>query len=222
MNASRTGTRIGIIACEMLRKEIDLLAEDDPDIVHKEYLHFGLHADPKDLRRTVEEKINALEGRVDVVLLGYGTCRSLHNISHRLRVPIVMLDGDDCIEILLGKEEYAKELKRCAGTWFAIPSIAEKGQEYVVGSLNLDKYEGEYEPSMFVNMVFENYSRCLYINTGVEDREQCKEKSKQFAEQHKLQHEARCGTITNVFIGFNQAKLLAAKILEERAYTPTG
>jgi hypothetical protein len=93
--------RIGIVACDMLRKELDLLTADDPDIVHVEYLDFALHSDPDHLRATIEEKVNGLGGKVDAVLLGFGLCRGLKDIERQLTTPTVTLDGDDCVDILL-------------------------------------------------------------------------------------------------------------------------
>ncbi|MCK7510436.1 MAG: hypothetical protein MZV70_44555 [Desulfobacterales bacterium] len=55
--------RIGVVACESFRKEMDLLTEGDPDIVHKEYLEFGLHSYPQDLKRAVVEHVNASAGK---------------------------------------------------------------------------------------------------------------------------------------------------------------
>jgi hypothetical protein len=37
--------RIGIVACEILKREIEQLAKDDPDIVHREFLDFALYID---------------------------------------------------------------------------------------------------------------------------------------------------------------------------------
>jgi hypothetical protein len=202
--------RIGIIACDMLRKEFDLLVNDDPDIVHIEYLDFSLHADPKVLKSTIEDKVKALEGKVDAVLLGYGMCKGLKNIEKSLTLPAVLLEGDDCVDILLSPEEYAKELKKCAGTWFAIPGIAERHKEYLDKSLNLEAYYNEeYDADFIRNMVFENYSRCLFIDTGVEGSKECKRLSIEFAEAHKLRHETRCGSIVGIYLGLVKVKTLA-------------
>ena len=69
--------RIGIIACDIWKREIDAVVGDDPSIVHKEYLEFALHVDSAKLKATVIEKVNSLEGKVDAVFLGYATCQSL-------------------------------------------------------------------------------------------------------------------------------------------------
>jgi hypothetical protein len=39
--------RVGIIACEALKSEIELLSADDADIVYREYVKFGMHDYPK-------------------------------------------------------------------------------------------------------------------------------------------------------------------------------
>lgn len=93
--------RIGIIACETFERGLEQLIKDDRDIVHKEYLEFGLHEYPEELKKAVIEKVNALEGKVDAVLLGYGICNSLRDVTHQMRVPTVRLEADDCIGALI-------------------------------------------------------------------------------------------------------------------------
>ena len=93
--------RIAVIACETFRQELDKVLGDDPDIIYKEYVEFGLHEYPKELRAALIEKVNAWEGRADVVLLGYGTCQSLKDIENELKVPTFKLPADDCIGVLL-------------------------------------------------------------------------------------------------------------------------
>lgn len=73
--------RIGIVACEIFKKEIEKLTEGDPDIAHREYLEFGLHLNSAKLKSKVSERVNALKGRVDAVFLGYGICQSLTGIT---------------------------------------------------------------------------------------------------------------------------------------------
>ena len=55
--------KIGIISCETFERNLEPLIKDDPDIVHKEYLEFGLHEYPEELKKAVIDKVNALEGR---------------------------------------------------------------------------------------------------------------------------------------------------------------
>lgn len=205
--------RIGVIACDMLRKEFELITTDDPDIVHLEYLDFALHADPKILKSTIEEKVKGLEGKIDAVLLGYGMCRGLKNIEKELALPTIALEGEDCVDILLPQEEYTKELMRCAGTWFAIPAIADRHEEYISKILNLDGYDNEeYGVDFILKMVFENYSRCLFIDTGVEGAEESKRRSIEFANAHNLRHESRYGSAAGIYLGLVKAKTMAGSL----------
>jgi hypothetical protein len=192
MAQDENGVRIGIIACEILKREIEQLTKDDPDIVHREYLEFALHVDSAILRAKVQEKVNGLKGKVDAVFLGYGICQSLRDIPHALEVPTAMLESDDCIGTLITPIEYEKEKRACVGTWFSTPGWAELGVDGVIKELHLDSAKDQgYEPMHFLKLLFEGYSRCLYVYTGVEEEGQYLEKSKAFAESLNLRHECR-------------------------------
>src|SRR5512136_2282076 len=120
-------TRLGVVACEIFEKELELILKGYPEVTYKEYLEFGLHICTQELKKTVIEKVNALEGKVDSVFLGYGYCQSLKGITEQLRVPTAMLETDDCIGVLLTPSEYEREKKTCTGTWFNSPFWAEMG-----------------------------------------------------------------------------------------------
>lgn len=55
--------RLGIIACDILEREIEFLTKDDPDFTYREYIEFALHENPPEMKRVIIEKVNALEGR---------------------------------------------------------------------------------------------------------------------------------------------------------------
>ena len=69
--------RIGIIACDILKPEIEFLTKDDPDFIVREYLEFALHEYPQDMKEKVRDTVNSYEGKLDAVFLGYATCNSL-------------------------------------------------------------------------------------------------------------------------------------------------
>ena len=185
--------RIGIIACEIFKEEIEFFTKDDPDFVHREYLEFALHDNKKNMRQVITKKVNELEGKVDVILLGYAICQSLQDIAPELKVPLVMFPGDDCIDVLLGPEEYKREKKNCIGTWFSTPGWAVQGAEGLIKAFHLDALEG-YEPSFFLDIFFESYERCLHIDTGIGKSEEYTKMSKDLADQLGLRLECRsCG-----------------------------
>jgi len=109
---------IAIIGCAAIRNELEIVTAGDPDVVHREYLEFGLHLEPEDLRRTIMEKLESLPPGADVVFLGYGHCQTLQGLSERTDVPVVMLEYEDCIAALLTTERYHAEKKNGGLTWF--------------------------------------------------------------------------------------------------------
>ncbi|MDR0508293.1 MAG: DUF1638 domain-containing protein [Candidatus Methanoplasma sp.] len=204
--------RIGLIACDILEPEFELLLKDDPDFVHKEYVEFALHAYPDEMREKLLEKVNALKGEVDAVLLGYAVCQSLGGFTEAVDIPTVMFDGDDCICVLLGANEYTREKKICAGTWFSSPGWAREGMDGIVKELHLDSVEG-VDPMFFMDMMFDSYERCLYIDTGVKDEKgEYLAKSKDFANQLRLRHDERKCGLSALENAIKKVKALAANV----------
>jgi hypothetical protein len=183
---------------------------DDPSIVYKEYLEFALHVDSAKLRSTVIEKVNSLEGKVDAAFLGYATCQSLKGIKEELKVPTVMLDADDCISALLSPTRYAEEKRKVTGTWFNTSGWAEMGLKGVIKELRLDSaIDQGYEPMYFVKILFQGYSRCLYIDTGVEDPEHFRRLSEEFSGQLGLNHECTSCSLDALSKAWKDTKALA-------------
>ena len=195
--------KIGIVACETFRRELEFITAGDPDIVHREYLEFGLHEYPEELKRTVIQKVNALQGKVDAVFLGYGICQSLKDVGKQLQVPTIMIGADDCVGALLTQKEYDRERKICAGTWFATPAFCEMGEEWFrkrmlqqMGEESVKQLEAQgYDTDWFLHRLFDGYSRALFIDTGIGDREYFEGLSRQFATKLNMRHECRLGTL---------------------------
>jgi hypothetical protein len=198
------------VACEILKREIDKLVEGDPDIVHKEYLEFALHVDSANLKAKVEEKVNALKGQVDAVFLGYAVCQSLRDITKRLEVPAVMLESDDCIGVFLSPEGYAHEKRICTGTWFSSPGWAELGWDGVVKELHLDSMKDQgYDAEYFMKLIFQGYSRCLFIDTGVSEMVKYEALAADLAQRLNLRYERTSSASDMLEVGIRKTKALA-------------
>lgn len=203
--------KIAIIACDIFQKELDMLVNNDPHVVHKEYLEFALHDHPEELKARIIEKVNALIGKVDAIFLGYAVCQSLKGIVNEIPIPSAMLDADDCISVFLTPSEYAKEKEKCPGTWFNSPKWAELGIEGANKEMHLDCLKDQgFEPIYFLKLMFEGYERCLFIDTGVPDRERWELLSKQFADQLELRHECCSCDLRMLEQGLANAKMKAS------------
>jgi len=182
--------KLGIVACDVLKEEIEYLTKDDPDFVYREYLEFALHAYPEDMKAKIIERVNLLKGQVDAVFLGYAVCQSLQGVTKEFNVPAVMLPGADCIDALLTTDEYDAEKKICAGTWFSSPGWAKEGVAGLIKELHLDSVEG-VDPQFFLDLMFDSYERCLFIDPGIGNTEEYKRKSEEVAKTLKLKHDCR-------------------------------
>lgn len=162
--------RIGVIACAIMRRELTKALEKTSGVSEVVFLPEGKHVRPLELRRAVTEQIEALKDRVDVIFLGYGHCNSLKGIGDNFDIPIIHPDAEDCIAILFTPERYAEEITREAGTWFMTPGWAELGPGMILNELDLEKYVSRgHDPEEMARELFSNYTRGLYIDTGVGD-----------------------------------------------------
>jgi len=191
--------RIGILGCEVLKNEIEMLTEGDPEVVHREYLERGLHDFPERLRETLEKKLSDLEGKVDVLFLGYAVCKSLYDVPKTSGFPVIMLREEDCIGSILGPAEYVGERSACPGTWFCSPGWAEWGLDAVVSDEQIEGLEEMgFDKMYFVKKELEGYSRCLFIDTGVSGSEKYLAMAEDFAHRTGLRLECRKGDLSSI------------------------
>ncbi|MBQ2762760.1 MAG: DUF1638 domain-containing protein [Candidatus Methanomethylophilaceae archaeon] len=204
--------KLGIIACDILKPEIEHLTENDSDFVVREYLEFALHENPQRMREVIIETVNKYEGQLDAIFLGYAICQSLDGVINELKVPAVMLDGADCIDVLLTTKEYNNEKRKCAGTWFSSPGWALEGTNGLIKEMHLDSVEG-VDPQFFLDILFDSYERCLFIDTGIGNEEYYEQKSKEMADQLKLRHECRKCGLEGLTSKIEETKELARSLL---------
>jgi len=131
-----------------------------------EELDFGLHVYPEKLRESLQERIDAQEDGVDIVL-GYGLCSNavvgLSSESHRLIVPRI----DDCISLFLGsKQEYLRRLAEEPGTYFLTKGWIEAADLPYYEYLRLREKYGEEKAMRVVKTILAHYTRMVLINTG--------------------------------------------------------
>ena len=140
--ASRT-----LIACEVLRVELEHLRDVLDLPVRLEFLEQTLHDNPEALRRELQAAINRAEDSPEppqALLLGYGLCgRGLTGVSSRKAV-LVIPRVHDCIPLLLGvDQDRSGELARSGGTYWFSPGWL--GYSQVAFIKERGKRRAEYE-----------------------------------------------------------------------------
>jgi hypothetical protein len=209
--------RIGILGCDAIRKELEIVTADDPDVVYREYLEFGLHLHPDDLKKVILEKLASLPTSVDVVFLGYGYCQALKGIQEEVDVPVVMLEHEDCIAAMLTTDRYHREKKNGGITWFYPAGWAINGMPGLVRLFNLDCMESEgYAPEYFLKIMFDGFNRCLFIDTGIDCVDECKKNSEQVAMTLGLRHECMNGSLDLIREAWANTRKAAAEIERSR------
>ncbi len=159
---------IGVVACSILRRELEKIIKDDPDVTNIVYLDAAIHVDPQKMKESIKEQIASLKDKVDVVFLGYGICQSLKGIEDEVDIPVVLPQVDDCIALLLTPQRYEEEKKQELGTWFMTPGWAEAGVDMVIKEMRLERaIKLGKDPLAMARRLFTHYKRGLYIETGV-------------------------------------------------------
>lgn len=96
-----------VLACEVLRPELELLAADMEAPPPMRFLEQGLHDTPDRLRAQAQEAVRAIEQelRPERLVLAYGLCgRGLTGV-HATTCALVIPKVHDCIPLLLGQRQ---------------------------------------------------------------------------------------------------------------------
>ena len=185
-------TQIKVIACATVIEEMESLL---PKGVTSEVLDFGLHLKPDNLRKTLQQSIDASSKEANIIILGYGLCSmavvGLIASNCTLIVPRV----DDCIAIFLGsskayKEQHTKE----PGTYYLTKGWIEVCDTPLEDYDRLVEKYGQQKADKVMNMMFKNYTRLAYIDTGQADQERYREEARQNAGKMNLKYEEISGS----------------------------
>jgi hypothetical protein len=179
--------RCKLVACAAVIEEMLPLI---PPGMNHEVLDFGLHTNPKSLKRALQNVIDSSARDIETILLGYGLCSQavvgLRSGSRTLIIPRV----DDCIAIFLGSAlEYQKQYRSVPGTYYLTRGWIEFGDtpfsEYDI----LVKRYGEQIAQRIIAQILKNYTRLAFVSTGNSELEHYREHARSMAERFGLRYE---------------------------------
>ena len=186
MDMEQKQPRIAVIACSVLKEEVECFARGLPHVVMIEYLPQLLHNEPARLRRELQAAVEKCEAEpsVEVITLAYGLCsRGVEGLRHA-RCPLVIARAHDCVTLYLGsKERYAEYLEKHPGTyWYSPGWIREKAVPGPEQDAALrEKYAAQFEPEDVEYLMEQrklwmaNYKRAAYVGLGAEAGEQAQQ-----------------------------------------------
>ncbi|MDR2519952.1 MAG: DUF1638 domain-containing protein [Eubacteriaceae bacterium] len=199
--------RLIVVACEVVRTEVDALASKSPHDIDIKYVDQGLHnvgkiKMPIELQKILDEIEQA---KYDAILLFYGLCNN-GVVGLRASIPIIIPRAHDCITFFLGsKEKYREYFDSHPGTYFFASGWNEetfRGNE----SLELEKMKQEYidkygeDNAEYLMEVLaappQHYKRLSFINTGTGSVDSYRASAKRFAEEAGWEFEEAVGETT--------------------------
>jgi hypothetical protein len=172
---------IVIIACNVFQ---NFLEHYLPDGLSGKitFLDYGLHTVPRNLKRSIQEQIDAV-AQPSLVVLGYGLCgNGLHGIKaghHTLLIPRT----DDCIALLLGSyAAYRREFDGTPGTYYLSKGWLESGSNPLKEYQGFVEKYGEQQAKWLMDTQYRNYKRLALVAHQPEDMEKYRAQALEVAE----------------------------------------
>jgi hypothetical protein len=185
-------TKLKVIACDVLRREVSYLAACSKCYVDTLFLPQGLHEFPDKLHSMLAEEIEKAnqpfdktgtsryfehkEEYYDYIVLGYGLCDNAIVGLSSAHIPLAVPRGHDCMTLILGSRKRYQELfEQCGGTyWYTrgwIERALQPGKERYERTYKAyaDKF-GEDNAKYLMDMEqgwFTKYSRALFVDWPV-------------------------------------------------------
>jgi hypothetical protein len=183
---SDTG-RTKIIACATVIEE---MLPHLPTGVEAKVLDFGLHINPKELKRILQETIDGMVPEADTILLGYGLCSQAVVGLRANDCTLVVPKVDDCIAIFLGSYTAYREQSRAEpGTYYLTKGWIEAGDSPFAEYDSLVERYGEEKAQWLMSQMLKNYTRLALINTGQYELERYRAYARYTAERWGLRYE---------------------------------
>ena len=172
--------RMWVIACEVMKPELEARRVDGMVI---DYLPQGLHNTPKEMPHLIEEKIDALPGGLERVVLAYGLCSMGVAGIKAPYCGLYIPKAHDCIAILMGSlETYNQLQKEQTGTYWLTPGwLAEKQDPLGFMHGKYSQRVGPEKAEQAVRFELQHYTHISLIDTGTGDIESLRRRTKQNA-----------------------------------------
>jgi hypothetical protein len=178
---------VAVIACATVIEEMrPFLAPD----VETRVLDFGLHVNPRELKRTLQEAVDAMAPKVDTILLGYGLCSMAVVGLQAAGCTLVVPKVDDCIAIFLGSgAAYRQQASQEPGTYYLTKGWIEAGDNPFEEYDRLVEQYGEGKARWIMEQMLKNYTRLALINTGQQEMDRYRDYSRCTAARFGLRYE---------------------------------
>ena len=182
-----------LIACEMLRDEVELAMARTGIEYPTIWLDKGLHDTPEKLRASLQDKIDQLD-KYDTILLAMALCGgALDGVScahARLAVP----KFDDCIRLILSLEPGMRNAADARSLYYTRQWLDSAGHLTRQQEQYLEKY-GEKKTKKIMRLMLANYKSCRMVDTGAYDMAQWEDRARADADALGLEYGTQHGSV---------------------------
>lgn len=182
------------IACNTLKDEIMLAADELKVNYPIIWIESGLHQTPEKLNKGIQSQIDRVSN-VDNILILFGSCGNSLNGLCSGEARIIFPRVDDCICLFLGGNNQKRDWDRKGHAYYVT-----KG--YLVNEANiwteytrcLAKY-GETKTKRLMGRILNNYEKLRVIETGAFNLDELVIETKEMAAKLELDHEVVKGSL---------------------------
>ncbi len=208
--------RYKLISCEILYREVCAVAARARQIVDIEFMPKGLHdIGSPGMHAELQAAIDRVDAdKYDAILLGYALCSNGVVGLRSSRLPMVIPRAHDCITLFLGsKERYADFFAANPGVYYKTSGWIERGEgleqqdpSSVARRMGLledfeslkQRYGEENAKYIYEQLgdLTRNYTKLVYIETGVEPDDRYEIHTRRLAEEKGWQFQKLIGDLS--------------------------
>ena len=184
-----------ILCCRTIESELQMAMEQAGVTYPCVWVESGLHNVPAHLTSRLQQELDALDGKADRILMGFGFCGNsvagLTTGNHQLIIPRV----DDCISLSLGSYHRRQELMREDGSYFLTQGWLKGERNIWVEYEYACKRYGKARARDIYHSMLCHYRRLLVVDTGAYDLDKILPTTEMIARELRLRHEVVPGSM---------------------------
>lgn len=176
-----THPKLLVLACAVMEKEI---RQFQNGYVEFKFFDYGLHRTPENMAKSLQTEIDHVSKEdYDGIILGYGLCSNGIVGVYPQSQPLIIPRIHDCITLFLGSaESYKDQSTEHPGTYYLTLGWIEKGQTPISKFESYAQSYDEETARWVLHEEMKNYTRIVFIDTGVYPLEPYRKIARQNAE----------------------------------------
>ena len=182
-----------LIACEMLRDEVELAMERTGIEYLTIWLDKGLHKTPEALRASLMDKMSQLE-KYDTILLAMALCGGALDGVSCAHARVAVPRFDDCIRMLLSLEPGMRNAADARSLYYTPQWLDSNGHITMERQEYVERY-GEKKAKKIMRLMLANYKSYRMVETGSYDLAEWEDRARADAAALELEYGTQDGTV---------------------------